>query len=284
MCAVVPRYAAGRIAIPAPAEASTLTIGQAAARYLGTLPAGERERARSEISRFLEHIGKDRPLSQLNRRDVDRFQDRLNEAKVDQSRRIEPVKLFLQDLKKKKLTEDNLGAVLRVRKPKAGRGGERAEAPVIELTQAGHDQLTSELTQLESDEIPRLRDAVSLARADGDLRENAPYHEAKREMGVVQGRIDALRNQLGSSKIVARQQSTEKAGLGSRVVLRDTDYDEEHTFTLVGPGEVKPREGKISIQSPVGNALKGKSVGEKVEVDTPQGVHQYTVVRIERAE
>jgi transcription elongation factor GreA len=102
-------------------------------------------------------------------------------------------------------------------------------------------------------------------------------------MGEVQGQIDRLKGQIKAARVVERQTSTERAGLGSRVVLRDLQYDEELDYTLVGPGEVDTRNRRISIQSPVGNALKDRGVGDTVEVEIPSGKARYRIERIERA-
>jgi transcription elongation factor GreA len=99
----------------------------------------------------------------------------------------------------------------------------------------------------------------------------------------VQRQIERLRGQIKAARIVERETSTERAGLGSSVVLKDLQFDEELDYTLVGPGEVDTRNRRISIQSPVGSALKDHAVGEIVEVDIPSGKARYRIERIERA-
>jgi transcription elongation factor GreA len=259
-----------------------MTLGQAAARYLGSLPPAQRELATGEINRFVRTVGPNRPLNQLAKLDVDRYQQRLVDSGVDMASRMEPLKAFLVDLKTKKLTETNLGAVLRVRR-KGGAHAQREQAAMVELTQEGLQQLQAELHQLENEEAPAVREDLAAAYQDRDFRENAPYDEAKRRMGEIQGRIDRLRAQIKAAHIVQRQASTKRAGLGSRVVLRDLQYGDELEYTLVGPGEVDTRKGRISIQSPVGSALKDHSVGEEVVVDIPTGKAHYRIERIERS-
>jgi transcription elongation factor GreA len=203
---------------------------------------------------------------------------------VDAPSRVEPLKLFLADLKAKKITDVNLGAGLRVkRKTGSSAHGHREESTVLELTQEGYDQLQNELARLENEVVPSVREELAAAYQDRDFRENAPYDAAKARLGEVTGRMETLRAQLAKSRIVERQASTERAGLGSRVVLHDLQYDEELDYTLVGPGEVDTRKGRISIQSPVGNAMKDRAVGEEVEVDIPTGKARYRIVRIERS-
>jgi transcription elongation factor GreA len=259
-----------------------MTLSQAAARYLGTLPPGQRELATGEINRFVRSIGPNRPLNQIAKVDVDRYQQKLIDSGVDSTSRVEPIKAFLLDLKAKKLTETNLGAVLRVRR-KGGGQAQREQAAEIDVTQEGLQQLQAELHHLENEVAPAVREDLAAAYQDRDFRENAPYDEAKRRMGEVQGRIDRLREMIKAAHIVERQASTKRAGLGSRVALLDLQYGDELEYTLVGPGEVDTRKGRISIQSPVGSALKDRAVGDEVEVNIPTGKARYRIQRIERS-
>jgi transcription elongation factor GreA len=260
-----------------------MRLGQAAARYLGSLAAGQRELAASEINRFVRRIGAERELSKITKLEVERYQQYLSDTAGDAATRVEALKAFLSDLKAKKLTETNLGAGLRVRRKGGSGNARKEEAAVVELTREGLEQLQTELVHLETVVAPAVRDDLAAAYQDRDFRENAPYDEAKRRMGEVQGQIDRLRGQIKAARIVERETSTERAGLGSRVVLRDLEYDEELDYTLVGPGEVDTSKKRISIQSPVGSALKDHGVGEIVEVEIPSGKARYRIERIEQA-
>src|ERR671937_744312 len=102
-------------------------------------------------------------------------------------------------------------------------------------------------------------------------------------MADVPRQIERLRSQIKAARVVERAMSDERAGLGSRVVLRDLQFDEDLDYTLVGPGEVDTRNRRISIQSPVGSALKDRGVGEIVEVDIPSGKARYRIERIEQS-
>jgi transcription elongation factor GreA len=258
-------------------------LSQVAAQYLGRLAAGQRELAASEINRFVRHVGPDRPVTQISKLEVERYQQYLADTAGDAATRVEALKTFLSDLKSKKLTETNLGAGLRVRRKGSGGQARKEEAAVIELTREGLGQLQAELQHLETVVAPAVRDDLAHAYQDRDFRENAPYDEAKRRMGEVQGQIERLRGQIKAARVVERETSNERAGLGSKVVLRDLQYDEELDYTLVGPGEVDTRNRRISIQSPVGSALKDRNVGDTVEVDIPSGKARYRIERIERA-
>ncbi len=269
---------------PPSTEAETVTLGQIAARYVGSLPAGEREYAAAEINRFVREMGAHRAVRGVTKLDVERYQQRIADTGSDPNR-VEGLKAFLTDLKSKKLTDVNLGAGLRVRR-KGGRGNQarkKEEAAVVELTAEGLEQLKLELKYLEEEVAPAVREDLAAAYQDRDFRENAPYDEAKRRMGEVQGQIERLRGQIKAARVVERQVNTERAGLGSRVTLRDLQFDEEIVYALVGPGEVDTRNGKISIQSPVGSALKETAVGDVVEVDIPSGKAHYRVEKIDPA-
>jgi transcription elongation factor GreA len=260
-----------------------MTLGQAAGRYLGALPEGQRELAAGEINRFVRKLGPDRSLASITKLEIERYQQFLVDTVGDAAMRVEALKSFLSDLKSKRLTETNLGAGLRVRRKGGSGQARKEEAAVIELTQEGLEQLKLELHHLEAEVAPAIRQDLAQAYQDRDFRENAPYDEAKRRMGEVQGQIDRLRGQIKAARVVERETSNERAGLGSKVILRDLQYDEELDYTLVGPGEVDTRNRRISIQSPVGSALKDRGVGEVIEVDIPSGKAHYRIERIERA-
>jgi transcription elongation factor GreA len=231
----------------------------------------------------VRHVGPNRPVTQITKLEVERYQQYLADTAGDSATRVEALKTFLSDLKTKKLTETNLGAGLRVRRRGGSGQARKEEAAVVELTREGLDLLQAELQRLETQVAPAVRDDLAAAYQDRDFRENAPYDEAKRRMGEVQGQIDRIKSQIKAARVVERETSNERAGLGSKVVLRDLQYDEELDYTLVGPGEVDTRNRRISIQSPVGSALKDRNVGDTVEVDIPSGKARYRIERIERA-
>jgi transcription elongation factor GreA len=172
---------------------------------------------------------------------------------------------------------------LRVRRKGGSAQARREEAAIVELTREGLEELRSQLQRLETEVAPAVREDLANAYQDHDFRENAPYDEAKRRMGEVTGQMERLRNQIKAARVVERETSNDRVGLGSKVVLRDLQYDEELDYILVGPGEVDTRNRRISIQSPVGSALKDRTVGAVVEVDIPSGKARYRIERIEHA-
>jgi transcription elongation factor GreA len=259
-------------------------LGQAISNYLSGLPIAERETAARELGRFARWIGSDSPLNAITPVDVARYQEQFPESSVDINGRLEPVKAFLTSLKTRKLTAVNLGAHIRLRRPPARRrvGTEnRPEPEVVRVTEQGFALLTSELEHLENVVRPQVTEELSRAFADKDFRENAPYDAAKQKLSEVQGRINDIRGTLAAASIYTGS-STDVVDLGTTVTLHNVLENEQVVFTIVGPGEVSPRDGKISLQSPVGKALADRRVGEVVDVQTPAGSHTYRIERIER--
>lgn len=252
--------------------------------YLSTRDASEREEVARELSRFTRWIGSDVPVGDLTPTQVARYQEHLPESSSDINRRLELVKTFLAYLKGQKLTRTNLGVHIRIRRPSSRSGPDRdaqAVGEAVRITEEGHARLSQELEHLEGTVRPRVTEDLQRAYADKDFRENAPYDAAKQHLSEVQSRINDIRRTLSAASIYFSQ-STDVVDLGTIVTLHSLDEDEQVTYTVVGPGEVSPREGKISAQSPVGSALVNRRVGEVVEVQTPAGTHTYRIDKIER--
>jgi transcription elongation factor GreA len=267
-----------------PGTASSVQLGQAVSTYLGSLPSAEREAQAPTLLRFSRWLGPDRDLNAIMPIELERYQEQLGEVGIDPTRSLEGLRSFLADAKKRGWTATNLGLHIKVRrKPAVSRTPANATTATetrVEMTQEGLEALQQELQRLEQEVRPRITAAMQRAAADKDFRENAPYHAAKEELSAVQSRINALRDTISAAAIVERN-NTERVGLGSCVVVRDLAEDEEFSYTLVGPGEIDARRGKISIQSPVAQALVDHVPGDVVEVETPAGAVHYRIERIE---
>ena len=150
------------------------------------------------------------------------------------------------------------------------------------LTPSGKKKIEVELERLRSVEMPALSDRIRDARALGDLSENFDYQDSKRQQGFIAGRIADLQAVLDRARIVDEAEAGSGiAGMGSTIKLRDLDFDDEFSYTLVGAYEADPTNGKISSLSPIGSALMEKKVGDKVSVDTPGGKANYEIVSID---
>ncbi len=154
-----------------------------------------------------------------------------------------------------------------------------SDKPVY-LTRDGRDKLQAELDQLIR--VTRMEVATRIAQAKdlGDLSENAEYQYAKNEQAFVEGRIREIQHQLSNAQLIDEGVNGDKeVRIGSRVTVREED-GEELTYTIVGSAEATPGELKISNESPVGAALLGKKVRQKVTVQTPSGSYKLEVRKI----
>ncbi len=157
----------------------------------------------------------------------------------------------------------------------------RADMEKVPLTVAGFNALEEELKQRQQVERPRIIQAISEARAHGDLSENAEYHAAKEAQSLNEGRILELESMISRAEVIdVSKLSGDKIKFGATVVLVDEDTEEEKTYQIVGEPESDVRSGKVSISSPIARALLGKGVGDTVEVNTPGGGKSYEVVGV----
>ena len=141
------------------------------------------------------------------------------------------------------------------------------------MSQEGYDKLVAELRYMEQVELPAVREAIAEARAQGDLSENFEYHAAKREQGRLLGRIRFKQRVLENARVLDKSLlGGEKVGLLSKVEMTNLNNQAHMTYTIVSPHEANLREGKISIKSPIAEALLNKRVGDEVEVHVPAGL------------
>ncbi|MCE1236346.1 MAG: transcription elongation factor GreA [Hyphomicrobiales bacterium] len=151
----------------------------------------------------------------------------------------------------------------------------------IPMTAGGHEALVAELKMRQQVERPRIIQAISEARAHGDLSENAEYHSAKEQQSLNEGRIAELEDKLGRAEIidVAKLTGT-KIKFGATVTLIDEDTEEEKKYQIVGDMEADVKKGRISISSPIARALIGKDIGDTVEVMAPGGARSYEITAV----
>ena len=151
------------------------------------------------------------------------------------------------------------------------------------LTVAGAEMLRQELHSLKTVERPAVINAISEARAQGDLSENAEYDAAKERQGFIEGRIVELESKLGSAQIIDPKvlNADGRCVFGATVVLEDVNNGDVVTYQIVGEDEANIRQRKISISSPIARALIGKSSGDIAEVQAPGGVREFEVVEVQ---
>ncbi len=264
---------------------SNLTIAQAVAAYL-TSPAQERASYAQELNAFVRWFGAHRTVGSIIPHDLERYQEQLaSESRTDTTQRLEALRAFLFEARKQGWIDRNLAVEIKLKKKKTAASAkgtssrELQENGGVRLTREGYDKLARELQHLETEMRPKIAHELRTAAADKDFRENAPYDVAKQHQGEVEARIRQLKDILQTGQVVEVERSS-TIDLGSQVTLRDLSEDEEIVFTLVGPGEIDPRHGKISILSPVGKALAGRTVGDEVEVDVPAGKLRLRVEKV----
>jgi transcription elongation factor GreA len=151
----------------------------------------------------------------------------------------------------------------------------------VPMTREGYNRLKVELEQLEL-EMPIVAQKIADARAEGDLKENAEYHAQRENQGMLQAKINAVKNKLANAFIVdPANQPKDTVAFGATVQVRDLDFGDEEEYTLVGLGDEDYDVGKILTTSPIGAALMGAKVGKKIEIDVPRGKLKYEVLGIE---
>ena len=151
----------------------------------------------------------------------------------------------------------------------------------IPISKAGYQHLRRELDRLERVERPDVVRAIEVARAHGDLSENAEYHAAKERQGMIEGRIKELKDKIARAEVIdCTKVNCSRAVFGTVVTLLDMESDEEITYQLLGPEESDVKKGSISVLSPLGKSLLGKCVGDEVKAKTPGGLREFEVVAI----
>jgi len=149
------------------------------------------------------------------------------------------------------------------------------------MTRAGYDKIKADLDRLHTVEMPKILERLGIARLEGDLSENAEYHGARESQGLMQARIDVLRDKLSRAVLIDVSQVPKgEVAFGSTVRVKDLAFDDEEEFTLVGAGEEDYDTGKILITSPLAQGLVGKKPGDRVEIAVPQGTLKFEILEI----
>jgi len=152
----------------------------------------------------------------------------------------------------------------------------------VPITIKGADKLRAELKRLKSVERPRVIEAIAVAREHGDLRENAEYHAAREQQGLMEARIRVIEGTLANAHVidVSTIHDRDKVVFGATVDLIDDETGKELTYQIVGDDEADIKSGLISISSPIARALIGKQEGEIATVVAPNGEKDYEIVEI----
>lgn len=155
----------------------------------------------------------------------------------------------------------------------------------IPMTRAGYDKIRAEAAHLNDVEMPIIAQRIADARAEGDLKENAEYHGARESQGMLQAKINLLRDKLARASIVDMSLlPKDEVVFGCTVVVRDLDFGDDEEFVLVGAGEEDYDRGRILITSPLARGLVGKKIGDKVAIKVPAGTNNFEILDIRRDE
>ena len=152
----------------------------------------------------------------------------------------------------------------------------------VPMTVRGHELLQEELKRLKSVDRPQVIQAISEARAHGDLKENAEYHAAKEQQGFIEGRIKECEGKLSNLQVidVTEVNANGKIVFGATVELLDVSTDKEIVYRIVGEDEADIKQGLISFTSPISRALIGKNEGDEIEFSAPGGEKEYEVLSV----
>ena len=151
----------------------------------------------------------------------------------------------------------------------------------VPMTPGGAQKLRDELSRLK-EERPKISRAIGVAREHGDLKENAEYHAAKEQQGLVEARIKDIEDKLSRAEVIdPTKLSGDRVRFGATVLLVNLDTDEENTYQIVGADEADLKNGTISVSAPLSRALIGKSTGDEVVVNLPGGTRRYEIGSIE---
>ncbi len=153
------------------------------------------------------------------------------------------------------------------------------------MSRSGYNRLMKELEQLETVELPEVKKTVAQAREEGDLKENGAYIYGRQRQGHIVGQIGELKGKLNRADIIdCTTVDCSRAVFGTVVTLLDVDTEEKIVYQLLGPDDADIDTGSISIYSPVGSAIVGNSVGDKLTVELPRGDRHFEVIDITKPE
>jgi len=261
---------------------TTPSLGDAANRYITEIQSGKNGTSSQELVRLIRWFGKDQPVSALAPNDIEKYAGSISPSDKDFDNRLAQVRSFLAFVKKKGWSKTNLAVHIKVKKAKSKSSSKVLKYDAVEMTRQGYESLEREIEELKEERV-RVTEEIRKAAADKDFRENAPLQAARERKGIIEGKLLELGATLNSAEIIGEHNGNgKKIGIGDCIICRDLSTGEKVRYTLVSPREVNALKGKISNVSPIGKALVGCELGEKVEVTIPAGTICYEIIDIER--
>ncbi len=266
-------------------ETVAITLESAANEYFSENAKKLDQRQRVAVTRFVSWCGPTRVISDISAHEMALFQEAQGENVAGLADRLMPVKAFFAHAKKRKWTENNMGVHLRVKKARVSGATKMmsgAQIEAVEMTSEGLIVTKAELDRLRA-ERPAITKDLELAMADKDFRENAPLDAARDAQAHLEARIRDLEHQVAHA-VVSDASADIAAGvvhLGSTVEVTNLVTDRTVRYTLVGQNEVDAAAGRISVASPVGQALVGQGAGKVVSVSAPSGKIEFRIEAVE---
>ena len=259
-----------------------MIMAEAATSYLNSLAPAKRASQSAGVSHFVMWYGQEKNIKMMSLSLIGRYNDDVGKNSYRSSINVDAVKKFLAYAFKSGWTKEDFSISVRSKTGmknatnKNSVGKNRRNA----ITQEGYDNLIVELERLKllrNETVEQIAEAA----ADKDLRENAPYHAAKEKCGLIEGQIIDIEDTLKHSYIMtSRDRDLGKVNMGDVVSVLDEKNNRSMVFTIVSTKEVDMSSGKISVDSPIGRALLGQKVHQKVEVQAPAGIFCLKIMKI----
>jgi transcription elongation factor GreA len=265
--------------------AEPISAADALAHFMNSLEPETARTDRPIVEQFVEWFGVARPLVELSGAAVTEYhQGQADKHASDDLSHLEPLRAFLAYCSRMAFTDENLVPFLHAREKSAdprrcGDNRQPLTGEAYHVTLEGLELLERQLEELKA-ERPTIAEKLRTALADKDFRENAPLDAARDEQAHLEARIRDTEQRLRRAVIIDRDSKHGRANVGSTVKLLNLDRNREQTFTLVSPTEVDPGQGKISIESPMGVAVRNKSVGDEVVVQAPSGNINFRLIEV----
>lgn len=261
----------------------SLSLGEAITQFIVSLSSDVKQNSQQELNKFVRWYGEERLTSELKIPEIADYSEQLVPSTSDIPDKVHPVKAFLAYAYKKGMVKGNLAAHFKIKKAttRVTSASQRRALKTISLTAEGYAHLESELNKLKN-ERPKIAAELRKAAADKDFRENAPLEAMREYQGNVEARIKELESTIKMAQVVeTRKEEVHKISFGDTVILRDLTSGEQLNYKLVDAREANPSNGKISIVSPLGQALLGHMKGEAIEVIAPAGRMPYKIQEIQ---
>ncbi|MCL2475154.1 MAG: GreA/GreB family elongation factor [Chloroflexi bacterium] len=258
-----------------------MIISETATNYLNNLTDNKRNSQQSGILHFVMWYGANKNMASITAGSLNKYVEATAKNGKNANANIEAVKKFLTYAFNNGLTKENMALYIKNKRlAKSGNQNTQNKDNKKSITQQGYDSLVTELERLRKIRSETV-EQITIAAADKDLRENAPYAAAKERCGIIEGQIIEIEDMLKHSYIIGEEDREHgKVNMGDTVTVLDEKNNKNMSFTLVSTKEIDMSCGKISVDSPIGCAILGGKVGAKVQVNAPAGTFYFKIIKI----